>query len=140
MAVVIGALGVAVGFLLLIIPGIWLAVRWYFAPQAVVVDARRNVGALERSAELVTGSWWRVAGILLFTAVCTEIAAAVLGLPLSALARSSDSGALFLAGQVLGGVFLTPFAALMLTLLYFDLLARRRLPAMVPPVQPPPRG
>jgi hypothetical protein len=31
-----------------------------------------------------------------------------------------------------------PFDALVLTLLYFDLLARRSLPAMVPPVPPPP--
>jgi hypothetical protein len=28
--------------------------------------------------------------------------------------------------------------ALVFTLLYFDLLARRSLPSMVPPVQPPP--
>jgi hypothetical protein len=33
--------------------------------------------------------------------------------------------------------FTAPLEALMLTLLYFDLLARRSLPAMVPPVQPP---
>jgi hypothetical protein len=137
-AVLIGAAGVVLGFIALILPGIWLAVRWYFTAQAVVVDGRRGVAALERSAELVSGSWWRVAGIIVFVAVVTEVASAVVVVPLTAVARGSDSGAVFLLGQVLGSVLTTPFAALMLTLLYFDLLARHRLPAMVPPVPPPP--
>src|SRR5205814_1167907 len=107
-------------------------------PQAVVVDARRGSGALARSAELVTGSWWRVAGILLLAGLATELAGAAFVVPLTALARSADSGALFLAGQILAGTFATPFAGLVITLLYFDLLARCSLPAMVPPVQPPP--
>jgi hypothetical protein len=42
-AVLIGAAGVFLGFIALIIPGIWLLVRWYFAPQAVVVDGRRGI-------------------------------------------------------------------------------------------------
>ena len=137
-AVLIAAAGVVLGFILFVVPGIWLLVRWYFTPQAVVVDGRRGTRALERSAELVAGSWWRVAAILLCTALAVEIAAALFVVPLTAWARSADSGALFLAGQVLGGVFTMPFAAIMLTLLYFDLLARHSLPAMVPPVQPPP--
>jgi hypothetical protein len=41
------------------------------------------------------------------------------------------------AGQVVASALVTPFQVLMLTLLYFDLLARRRLPTTVPPVQPP---
>jgi hypothetical protein len=137
-AVLIGAGGIVLGFVVLILPGIWLLIRWYFAPQAVVVDGRRGGAALERSAELVTGSWWRVAGILLLAGLASEIAAAVLVVPLTAVAQSADSGALFLAGQILAEALVTPFAGLIVTLLYFDLLARRRLPAMVPPVQPPP--
>jgi hypothetical protein len=136
--VLMAAAGVLLGFLVFVLPGIWLLVRWYFTAQAVVVDGRRGTAALERSAELVSGSWWRVAGVILFVAITTEIVSAVFVVPLTALARSHGSGALFLLGQILGGTLTTPFAALMLTLLYFDLLARRSLPAVVPPVQPPP--
>jgi hypothetical protein len=136
-AVVIAAAGVILGFFLFILPGIWLGVRWFFAPQAVVVDGRRGVAALERSAELVRGSWWRVAGVILFIIVVTTIAGAVIQAPFIALARSADSSAVWLAGNTVASAVTTPLEALMITLLYFDLLARRSLPAMVPPVQPP---
>ena len=39
-----------------ILPGIYLAVRWYFVPQAVVVDGARGTAALEHSGELVRGA------------------------------------------------------------------------------------
>jgi hypothetical protein len=136
-AVVIGAAGVILGFFALIVPGIWLLVRWFFAAQAVVVDGRRGVAALERSAELVQGSWWRVAGVLVFIFIVTTIAGVVIQAPFIALARSADSSAVWLAGNTVASALMSPLAALMLTLLYFDLLARRSLPAMVPPVQPP---
>jgi Membrane domain of glycerophosphoryl diester phosphodiesterase len=136
-AVVIGAAGVILGFFVFILPGIWLGVRWFFTPQAVVVDGRRSVGALERSAELVRGSWWRVLGLIVFVFFVTAIAGTVIQAPFIALARSADSSALWLAGTTIASVLTSPLEALMLTLLYFDLLARRSLPAMVPPVQPP---
>jgi hypothetical protein len=138
-AVLIGAAGAILGFIILILPGIWLAVRWYFAPQAVVVDGRRSMGALERSAELVTGSWWRVFGVIVFATVAAGVPGAVIEIPFTAWASSADSSAISLVGQIVASALTLPFEALMLSLLYFDLLARRSLPAMVPPVQPPPR-
>ena len=136
-AVLIAAAGVVLGLFLLIVPGVWLFVRWLFVPQAVVIDGRRSVAALQRSAELVTGSWWRVFGIAIFTGIAVAIPAALISLPVDALAKSADSQAVSLAGQVVASVIVTPFQVLMLTLLYFDLLARHRLPSTVPPVQPP---
>ena len=137
-AVLIGAAGVVLGFAALILPGIWLLVRWYFAPQAVVVDGRRNIGALERSAELVTGSWWRVLGVIVFATIAAGIPGTVIQVPFNLWANSADSSAIWLIGQMVASALTAPFEALILTLLYFDLLARRSLPAMVPPVQPPP--
>src|SRR2546430_16884987 len=66
-ALVIAAAGVVLGLFVFILPGIWLFVRWAFVPQAVVLDGRRGVAALQRSAELVTGSWWRGFGPPRFT-------------------------------------------------------------------------
>ena len=37
-AVVLYSLGVALGLVALVVPGIWLGVRWYFAAQAAAVD------------------------------------------------------------------------------------------------------
>jgi hypothetical protein len=138
LAVVISAAGVVLGLIFFILPGIYLAVRWYFVPQAVVVDGRRSTGALERSAELVRGQWWRVFGVVILTILAAGIPATVIEVPFRVAASSADSSAIDLIGQIIAAAITAPFEALMLTLLYFDLLARRNLPAMVPPVQPPP--
>ena len=135
-AVLMAAVGIVAGFLLIVV-GIWLLVRWYFVPQAVVVDGRRGAAALQRSAELVTGSWWRVLAIVILAALAAAVPASLIQIPFDAWAKSADSAALTLAGQIVSSVLTTPFAALLLTLLYFDLLARRNLPTTIPPVAPP---
>jgi hypothetical protein len=137
-ALLIAAAGVVLGLFVFILPGIWLFVRWAFVPQAVVLDGRRGVAALQRSAELVTGSWWRVFGIALFTGIAVAVPAALISFPVDAWAKSADSQAISFVGQMVASVVVTPFQVLMLTLLYFDLLARHRLPSTVPPVAPPP--
>ena len=137
LAVLLAAAGVVLG-LLIIIPGIWLAIRWYFTPQAVVVDGRRASDALARSAELVTGSWWRVLGIVLLANIAAGVPSTVVQIPFNLWADSVDSSALSLLGEVIGTTLTAPLMSLIVTLLYFDLLSRHSLPSMVPPVQPPP--
>jgi hypothetical protein len=124
-AMLIFVAGVALGFVLLIVPGIWLAVRWYFVTQAVVVDGRRGAAALERSAELVDGSWWRVVGIgLVFNLMVAPIGVAA-GAGVREGARAADSGAVFLLGTALVQTVTLSFLALATTLVYFDLRLRR---------------
>ena len=137
LAVLLSAAGVILGFIAFILPGIYLAVRWYFVPQAAVVDNRRGTQALERSAELVSGQWWRVFGVLLLVLLTIGVAQSAIQAPFTVLAKSADSSAIWLLGTMVATSFTAPLEALMLTLLYFDLLARRSLPASVPPVQPP---
>jgi hypothetical protein len=136
--VVLAAIGVVTGTLLFFVPGVWLAVRWYFIPQAVVLDGARGVAALRRSAALVNGTWWRVFGI----GVCGGLAGLIPGQFIeqgfNAWAKSADSAAIALAGEIVFLVVFSPFVGLFLTLLYFDLLARRNLPSILPPVPPPP--
>jgi hypothetical protein len=47
------------------IPGTWLAIRWFFGAYAVTVDGMGANAALVHSAKLVAGRWldtfWRVA-------------------------------------------------------------------------------
>lgn len=122
-AVVLAAAGIAVG-LLLIVPAIYLAIRWSFVAQAVVVDGVRGPGALTRSGALVRGRWWRTFGIVVVTNVVATVPAVVIQAPLEALARSADHAAVSLAGLIVVQTLATPFVAVMLTLLYFDLRAR----------------
>lgn len=125
LAVVLAALGIALG-LLLIVPGIYLFVRWYFVPQVVVLDGARGPEALSASGRLIQGAWWRSFALILLVNVVALVAALVLGAPFSAAAESSDRAVWSMIGQMLAGAITQPFGALYSTLLYFDLLARRR--------------
>jgi hypothetical protein len=46
------------GFILLIIPGIWLSVALGFATYALWDEGTKGLGALKRSYQLVKGRWW----------------------------------------------------------------------------------
>jgi hypothetical protein len=124
-AVLLAALGIVLG-LLLIVPGIYLFVRWYFVPQTVVLEGARETGALRASGRLVEGAWWRTFGLVLLVNVIALLAAVVLGAPFSAAADATDRAAWALVGQMLAGTVTQPFAALVSTLLYFDLRERKR--------------
>jgi hypothetical protein len=125
--IVMYVLGVAVGFLALIAPGVYLLVRWVFAIQATVIDGKRGIESLNRSGDLVQGSWWRVAGITLASNFLLSGLSALVGAPFLAAAQSTHSAAFELAGQIVGGVLFAAPAALITTLLYFDQRARKGL-------------
>jgi hypothetical protein len=53
------------GFLLCIVPGVYLAVAWVFAP-ALVIDKRLEFWpAMELSRKVVTKNWWPMFGLLI---------------------------------------------------------------------------
>lgn len=132
-AVVVYSLAVTAGLLLLIVPGIWLAVRWYFCAQAAVVDGLGPTGALRRSAEVVQTRWWRTFGVLLAFGVVVGALGALGG----ALAREIDDGALFTTAWILVQTLTLSLSAIFGTLLFFDLRARTALPWQgAPPAEP----
>jgi hypothetical protein len=124
-AVLLAALGIALG-LILIVPGIYLFVRWFFVPQAVVLEGARDAGALRASGRLVTGAWWRTFGMVVLVNVLALLAVVVLGAPFAALADATDRAIWALAGQIVAATVTQPFAALFSTLLYYDLRERKR--------------
>lgn len=141
LAVIIAAAGIAAGLFVFILPGVYLAVRWYFVAQAVVIDGRRGPDALARSGELVRGQWWRVFGIAIVVNILVAIPAALVGLPLSLAAEQADRAVFGLAGSILAQLVTVPFVAIVGTLFFFDLSTRKAgsVPSPVaPPFEPPP--
>jgi hypothetical protein len=133
-AVVLYAVAVAAGMFVLVLPGIYLLVLWYFATQSVTIDGRRGFAALQRSGELVGGAWFRVAGILLVvTAVGNVVPALAIGAAVDAAAKAADAQVVALAGTMLIQLFSLPFVALAAALLYFDLRARKAAAVRSPP-------
>jgi hypothetical protein len=122
--VVLFSIGVGLGFLVLVVPGVYLAVRWYFGPQAVVADGLRGAEALRRSSEIVDGRWWSTFGRLIAISLAGLLVGLVVGGLLGAIGEAAGSPALYVAGQVLSQAAATSFAALAGTLLFFDRRAR----------------
>ena len=142
LAVVLVALGVGLGLLALIIPGIYLAIRWVVVPQAVVVEGREGTDALRRSFELTRGRAWFAFFVLLVANLLVGVLAAIVLLPLEFAAQDYDSLIFSLLGQILGTVLSIPLLGVAYTLLYFALLnehgQRPNTPEFPPPPPPPP--
>jgi hypothetical protein len=138
-AVVLAALGIALGFVAFILPGIYLAVRWYFVPQTVVIEGARGPGALSRSAQIVRGRWWRTFGLVVLANIAIAIPGLILIVPFAAIADSTDRAVWQLLGSTIATSVTTPFVALFSTLLYYDLRARAESPSAAGgPGAPPP--
>lgn len=58
------SLAVGLGLVLLIIPGVYLAVRFAFAEAAVIAEGTSGPAALRRSYELTRGRFWPVFGLI----------------------------------------------------------------------------
>ena len=124
-AVLLAGLGIALGLAMLVLPGLFVAVRWLFVPQAVVVDGARGAGALRASWELTRGFWWRTFGVVLLANAIAFLLGLLIAVPLEVLAESADRQAISLAGTILVETLSAPFVALVSTLLFFDLRARQ---------------
>jgi membrane-anchored glycerophosphoryl diester phosphodiesterase (GDPDase) len=58
-SIVVG-IGVSIGFVLLILPGIYLSVRWYMYPWVLVDKEVGPFEALRQSWEMTRGSFWNL--------------------------------------------------------------------------------
>jgi hypothetical protein len=126
--VLLYALGVAAGFVALIIPGIYLGTRWYFNAQTAVVDGQRGTAALGASSKLVEGSWWRVFGTVLLLGITAGIIGYVIGALLGLVVRLfTDSGAFYVIVQTFGQTIALSISALGGTLLFFTLRREKGL-------------
>ena len=124
-AVLLAALAILLGAVM-IVPGIYLFVRWYFVPQTVVLESTRGAAALRASSRLVEGFWWRTFGLIVLVNVLALIVVVILGSPFTAAADGADRALWALIGQIVASTVAQPFGALYSTLLYFDLRERRR--------------
>jgi hypothetical protein len=129
LAVLLPAVGLGVpGLTILLIGVLFLAVRWYFIAQAVVVDGAHGLDALRASWDLTRGFGLRVVGVVVLGYIAFGLGAALLASPITAVARAADSSALLLASEIVTASLGAPAIALLSALLYFDLKARRTSP------------
>ena len=128
---VLAALGVILGLILLIIPGLYLLTRWILIIPVIVLEGRTAGESFGRSWELVRGFAWNVFGVIVLTILILigfRIALDIVLFPLSNEIQS-------LLTELIAGTLATPFAVLAWTLLYFRLREAKE-PAAVPAPAP----
>jgi hypothetical protein len=108
--------GMVVGFVLLIVPGLIVLVRWYFAPQAAVVDGARGFAAVEASRRLVRGRGWELFWRLLTMGLIVGILIAV---PESIVGSAVHQGWIYVAVVAVLGTIGASLNAVYGTLLFF---------------------
>jgi hypothetical protein len=129
------ALVVGLGFLLLVIPGIVLAVGLALAIPAVVLEQGRSASAaLSRSWELTRGSRWRLFGLGVTLLVLLYVPVVAIS-GLAAVLLPGGTGIAFITSSVatvvaiaIGGIaqlFIYPLFYCVLTVTYYDLRVRK---------------
>ncbi len=110
-------LGIVIGFILLVVPGLIAIARWSLIVPLVMIERKGWRDAFRRSSELVRGQTGRVLVLVVIAAVITGIAAIAIA---SAFAALPNFLAAWIGGTV-SGALTAPFQAYVLTVLYYRL-------------------
>jgi hypothetical protein len=121
---VIAGLGIALGLLVFIVPGLYLLTRWFLIAPVIVLEGRSAGESFGRSWELVRGHAWDAFGLILLTLVAAGIGGGLVGaLVRIVLAPLPDFLAAWGASIVVNSL-IAPFVALAWTLAYYRLADR----------------
>jgi hypothetical protein len=127
-AAIMAGIAITIGFILLIVPGLYLITIWAVIVPVIVIERSGIFQAFGRSRQMVRGRGWNVFGTLVLVWLITIVLSIVLGLLLHALPLGLRNG----LSTVISGTLLSPFLALIVTLIYYRLLAAPA-PGNVPP-------
>jgi hypothetical protein len=125
LAGVLAALGVGLGLLLLIVPGLILWTWWLVIVPVIMLEGTGVTAAFGRSRELVRGHGWSVFGVLILTILV------LIGVDLvfSLIAAGVDNAAVTLLLDIASQTLMAPFIALAWTVTYFRLRTLEGPPA-----------
>lgn len=118
------------GFLLLVLPGAYLATALLFAFPAFVLEDRGVLQSLDRALQLVRGRWWRTTAIASvgFLAILLVLAVGiVLGVVAGGLITGGNFEMALIAASVVTTVLAALIAPFLLALCTLQFLELRRL-------------
>jgi hypothetical protein len=111
------SIGVFLGSLLLLVPGLILMTMWYVATPVCVVEQKGPLASMGRSSELTKGHRWKIFGMILLVVFGGAIASAIV---LGLLSLSGSSVLVALVSLVWNGVW-GAFYATFVVVTYHDL-------------------
>jgi hypothetical protein len=113
---IVTGIGIAIGFVLIIVPGLILITIWSVAAPVVVLERPGGLKPLGRSRELVRGNGWQVFGVIAVLVIGVGIVSAII----EAIAGSGGTGVAIIV-RVIVEIFTAPLSALAASVLYFEL-------------------
>jgi hypothetical protein len=132
---ILAGLGILLGLILLIVPGLFLLTIWSLIVPAIVLEGKSAGEAFGRSRELVRGNGWSVFGVIVITVAAMIVAQIIVGLLTFWLPDGVDT----FFSNLISNTVVAPFLAVALTLVYFALAqGRTAAPAAAEAYSPPP--
>lgn len=116
-ASILAGIGITIGLILVIVPGLWLITIWAVIIPVIVIERSGTLASFARSRELVRGHGWHVFGTLVLVFVIMIVVEILLELIFLALPLAWRSG----LSTVISGTLIAPFLALVVTLIYYRL-------------------
>lgn len=117
---ILAGLGIGIGLLLLIVPGLILITIWSVLIPVIVLEGAGIGDAFGRSRGLVSGHGWNVFGVIILSWLVLLAVGILIGI---ITAPFGDEIGAFLS-DLIGGAVTGPFVALVLTLIYYRLRGR----------------
>lgn len=119
-AVIMSTLGIALGLVLLVVPGIILALRWAVAAQAAAIENNGWQNALRRSRELTRENYLHVLALLIVAGVI----ATLINMGARAAVTGTATTWYWVAAGVAVHTLTRSFTALTTALLFYGLSSR----------------
>ena len=113
---ILAGIGITIGFILIIVPGLILITIWSVAAPVVVLERPGALKALGRSRELVKGNGWQVFGVIVVLVIGVNIVAGII----EAIGDSGGTG-VGIVVRVIVQILIAPLTALAASVLYFEL-------------------
>jgi hypothetical protein len=129
---VLAGLGVALGLLLLIVPGLVLLTWWSAIVPVIVLERVAAMESFGRSRELVRGYGWNVFGVIVLTVLVLLLAVILLAIVFAIVLGWLPDGLRGYVQSLAANTLTAPFLALAWTLMYFRLRDLKREPEPAP--------
>jgi hypothetical protein len=113
----LAGLGIALGFVLFVVPGLFLLTIWAVIGPVIVLEGSSALDSFGRSRALVRGHGWTVFAIVLITGLLSAIASGILQGVFFFLPRFLE----ILIGGTIAQSVVAPLMAIAIALTYFGL-------------------
>lgn len=117
-ASILAGIAITIGLLLIIVPGLFLITIWAVIVPVIIIERSGALASFGRSRQLVRGHGWQVFGTLVIVFIIMLVVNIVLGVIFSALPHVLGDG----LSSVISGTLISPFLALVVTLVYYRLV------------------